>query len=739
MLDILSGPFQPEVNKAGTEILYGVENAVGKGIEFMARVQKRMDITFDSRGPSIVVEIPAYWNGYLDIIRRGGSIRVVTEITPANIGYCKQIAKIAQVRHLNGMIGGIAMNEKEYMATTTLEEAKPLTQVIYSNVDEVVRQGECLFESLWENAIPAEDRIKEIEDGVEPERTRIIYGSDRIVKWTIEFFSKIKESWDSCVQVGGPPLLFENADLRNAFTLLNDRGIKLRCITEITLDNLSYCKRLIKIAEVRHLDKIKGSFGIADKKQYAGSGIVHHTAITSRLIVSTVRPFVEQQQFSFEALWEKAIDAKQRIRQIEEGLEPEYIRTVDNRDEVLRTAFEIVDRAQKEIRIIFSTPNGFRRQNQEGGTRHLMAAARGRGLRIRILVPFEKGIQEEVERSIGQRSSTLSNSQELKQDLIVRYLEPAWRTSISLVIADTKFALAIESNDDTKATVSEAIGLATISNSKATVSSYISMFESLWVQSEMHERLKANSRMQQEFINIAAHELRSPIQPILGLSDILYHKAASNEQRELVGIIMRNARRLQRLAENILDVTKIEGQILKLYKQQFDLKDLVADALDDFRNSREYKDKEGKVQLSFQQENENEDNNIIVEADKEKIRQVIRNLLNNAFEFTKEGKVWVKVAKISNIDDKNNSGDDGIFAAVSIRDSGIGIAPEVLPVMFEKFVTLSERGTGLGLFISKGIVDAHGGKIWGKNNSEEGKKGAIFTFTLPLKNDAIPS
>lgn len=706
----------------------------------MANVQKRMDITFDSHGPSIVVEIPAYWNGYLDIIRRGASIRVVTEITPANIRYCKQIAKIAQVRHLNGMIGGIAMNEKEYMATTTLEEAKPLTQVIYSNVDDVVRQGECLFESLWDNAIPSEDRIREIEEGAEPERTKIIYGSDRIRVWTAEFISKIKETFDSCMDANTPEILFENEDLRSAYLLLRDRGIRLRCITEITQDNLSYCKQLMRIADVRHLDRLKGTFGIADKKKYAASGIAHHSGITTRLIVSSIRPFVEIQQFSFQALWEKATVAEQRIRQIEECWEPEYIKTVDNHDEVLHTALEIIEKAQKEIRLIFSTPNAFRRQDQEGGTRHLLAAARERNLSIRILIPFEKGMEEEVEGSIRQLSSTLGNSQKVEPDLSIRYLEPAWRTSISLVIADTKFALAIESKDDTKTTVSEAIGLATLSNSKATVSSYISMFESLWVQSEIHEKLKARSKMQQEFINIAAHELRSPIQPILGLSDILYHKTENSEQRELVAIIMRNARRLQKLAENILDVTKIEGQMLKLYKQEFDLKDLVVDALRDFKNSQGYKDKEDKVQLLFQRENGNEDNNdsIIVEADKEKIRQVIRNLLNNAFEFTKEGTVIVRVAKAHNPGGKNDNGDDDIFAAVSIRDTGVGIAPEVLPVMFEKFVSLSERGTGLGLFISKGIVEAHQGKIWGENNSEEKKAGATFTFTLPLK-DRVPS
>jgi two-component system sensor histidine kinase VicK len=758
----LSTSNQPEVkNKetaaaaATTEILYGAENAVGRGIKFMSNVQKRMDITFDHRGPSIVVEIPSYWNGYLDIIRRGGEIRIVTEITSANVNYCKQIAKIAKVRHLNGMIGGIAMNETEYMATTTLEESRPLTQVIYSNVDEVVRQGRCLFESLWENAIPAEDRLREIEEGVEPERTRVMHGSDQILNWTMESFSKIRETFDSCMTSDGPSILFENAALMKAYAQLKDRGIKLRFLTEITADNLPYCKQIAKIAEVRHLDRVKGTFGIADKRQYAASGIAHKGEVPSRLIVSTVRVFVEHQQYSFDALWEKAMSAEQRIGQIEEGLEPEYIKTINN-SEVQRIVYELLDRAQEEVRIIFSTANAFRRQKRAGGLQYLIAIAKKRRLRIRLLAPLDKNIQKEYERFVRELPPASHHhhphNQDDKQIVDIRYIEPGWHSKISLLIVDSRFSLAAELKDDTKETVNEAIGLATLSNSKATVSSYVSMFESMWMQSELHEKLKVHSKMQHEFINIAAHELRTPIQPIIGLSDVLYINTTDDRQRELVTIINRNARRLKTLAENILDVTKIESHSLKLQKDDFNLKELVADTIQDVKTSQEYKD--SKVQLFYKSGRDQDDtgrgddDDIVVEADKEKIMQVIRNLLDNALEFTNEGGVVnVEVAKTHTNNGYGEAASD-LAAVVSVKDTGAGIAPEILPVMFEKFVTKSNKGTGLGLFISKGIVEAHGGRIWGENNyycynrGEGGgskekkgkKKGATFTFTLPLKN-----
>ena len=149
-----------------TEVLYGAENAVGRGVNFMKNVKKRMDICFDSKAPSIVVEIEAYRNGYKDIRNRGGKIRAFTEITKENIHYCTELMKLVdELRHLEGMKGGIAVSEAEYMATTVLQEATPLTQVIYSNIREVVEQMQYIFDIFWYRAIPAGQKIREIEEG----------------------------------------------------------------------------------------------------------------------------------------------------------------------------------------------------------------------------------------------------------------------------------------------------------------------------------------------------------------------------------------------------------------------------------------------------------------------------------------------------------------------------------------------------------------------------------------------
>jgi signal transduction histidine kinase len=260
--------------------------------------------------------------------------------------------------------------------------------------------------------------------------------------------------------------------------------------------------------------------------------------------------------------------------------------------------------------------------------------------------------------------------------------------------------------------------------------------------SSLNERLKIHDKAQQEFINVAAHELRTPIQPIIGLSDILLSKIKDNESRQLVDAIFRNAKRLQRLSQDILDVTKIEGGSLKLNKEHLNLYEVILNVADDYRNQiknsnmniklvyefyKKQAKEEGEQKQQYPQKKKQQlliqDNAIVVEADKEKIIQVISNLLNNAIKFTKEGTISIITEKEENGHSKE--------VIVSIKDTGEGIDPEVLPKLFSKFVAKSYQGTGLGLFISKSIVKAHGGRIWAENNADA--KGATFSFTLPLK------
>jgi signal transduction histidine kinase len=238
---------------------------------------------------------------------------------------------------------------------------------------------------------------------------------------------------------------------------------------------------------------------------------------------------------------------------------------------------------------------------------------------------------------------------------------------------------------------------------------------------EANEQLKVHDKMQKEFINIASHELRTPIQPIVTFTEIIRSKIKEPRQQELLDITIRNAKRLKRLTDDILDVSKIESQSLNLKKERFNLKDVITNSISDIVTNRHL-------------DNDNEINAVkiiseaqdaFVEADKGRITQVISNLLDNAVKFT-EKHITKGMGAINIATEKING-----QIHVSIKDNGPGIDPEILPRLFEKFVSRSYQGTGLGLFICKSIVEAHGGRIWALNNSD-GKGGAIFTFSLPF-------
>jgi signal transduction histidine kinase len=226
---------------------------------------------------------------------------------------------------------------------------------------------------------------------------------------------------------------------------------------------------------------------------------------------------------------------------------------------------------------------------------------------------------------------------------------------------------------------------------------------------EALEQLKDHDRMQREFINVAAHELRTPTQAIIGYSDLFYLRP---ESRELaIKAIARNAERLERLTHDILDVTRIEGHRLDLNKEKFDVSEVVASAIEDTK--RRVNDNNDSIKFQYTPRK------IVVEADRMRISQVVSNLLGNAVKFTKQGTVYISA------DSKDGE------AIVSVKDSGTGIDPEIVSRLFTKFTSKSQTGTGLGLFISKSIIEAHGGRIWAENNKDS--KGATFTFRMPLE------
>jgi signal transduction histidine kinase/ActR/RegA family two-component response regulator len=418
---------------------------------------------------------------------------------------------------------------------------------------------------------------------------------------------------------------------------------------------------------------------------------------------------------------------------------------VRNSTKAQKLYLKILKSAAKEILLIFPTTNALFRQEKIGVIQLLKETANGQKVRVRILMPVSN-LTEHIVQSLTQQHS-----------IVIRCIEPTPDTEATILVVDRKVSLVIELKDDTKDTFIEAVGLSTRSNSKAGILSHVTIFENLWKQSELyqeikdsHENIKSanrkleiNNKILNNFIQSAAHELRNPIQPILGISQIIKTKMTQTEERELnveeicslLDVIIRNARKLHGLTDDVLDITRIETNSLHLKMETFNLKELMQVLVDEYKSQNNNTMKNGNnnhrnIKLSLiptttttTEEAQNADL-FLIKADKGRISQVISNLLSNAAKFTNEH-------DIINVDIEQKNNDSRREFIVSIKDTGPGIDSEIFPRLFTKFATKSEKGVGLGLFICKNIIEAHNGKIWAENNAD-GKGGATFVFSLPL-------
>ena len=462
------------------------------------------------------------------------------------------------------------------------------------------------------------------------------------------------------------------------------------------------------------------------------------------------------------------------------------IKILQDPHEILQLGGQMLDSSSKEILITVSSANTFLRQSKSGILQKLfyMLDNGKTGIdTIKILTPVNDLVFNVLEGLYKKYPNIQAKTIE----------EPELQIQVTILIVDRKSCLVIELKDDSKPVPEEAMGTATYSKSGPTVMSYFTIFETLWKQSELYAKLQAHEAAQREFFNLAAHELRTPIQPILGLSESILMKGENRDLDHYHTIILRNARRLQTLAENILDVTKIEANNVGLRKESVDLHSLIFEVIKDFKGKIssdcqliEQGEEKGSEQRNFpflqrdikillrpevniqysgqqQQENHNqgggdERENVVsshaassesppplmVLIDRNRIEQVLNNLISNALWSVTYGKERNKDLKIEGVNGKDGNGRyievstqiDSTHnrVIVTVKDNGEGISQDMFPKLFTKFATKDDRGLGLGLYICKGIVEAHGGEIWAENKQVDktNDSGAAFRFSLPI-------
>lgn len=325
----------------------------------------------------------------------------------------------------------------------------------------------------------------------------------------LSLIAKTSERLDCCYDKNGPAVQIGNEFLWNGFAQLKYKGTKLRLITEITKENIAYCKTMMRYFEVRHTDGIKGNFVISDRQEYLANVLTSDERPSKDLVHINVKSFVDMQQYLFDTLWERTSDAKAKIKEIELGLDKEFLETLVLPQEIKKILLNLLGSATYEILMLFSTVNSFYRADQEG-ILHVLKNASSRGVNVRLLVPMDDdGIKEIAEKKLKEK----------KRQIQIQYIRKPLQTNIITLIVDQSLSLSIEINDDSSNSFEQANGKAAYSNIESNVSSCASIFESLWIQSELDKQNRTKQFYFQAFMG-------------QGLKDETYQRQWKNKKEQ---------------------------------------------------------------------------------------------------------------------------------------------------------------------------------------------------------------
>jgi two-component system sensor histidine kinase VicK len=451
----------------------------------------------------------------------------------------------------------------------------------------------------------------------------VLDGMENTVKVIQQFYSKVNNESNLVTDANGPQAIVEVKEYRAVLESLIKRGVKRRLLTEITPENLPYCKQLVSVLELRHLEGLKGNFAVSET-EYMASAILYKTEPIAQIIYSNAKAIVDQHKYLFNTLWNRAVPGEQRIKEIEQGIEPEFVEVINDGKKVAELILESARGVKKEALLILPQPKTMRWLEKPGVWSYLIDSA-NRGANIRVVTPLADENSELVEQITANAP-----------DIEILAGPPS---SLCLFIQDTDRYLIVEDKDPDAAEAPDAISVAIYSNSRNGVLSFKSFFETLWKQSQLYEELKATKekieaqdRVQREFLDIAAHELRTPIQPILGMANLIEALFAEGKKvsmtKEDIALIIRNAKRLEHLSADILEVARIESGNLHLNTEQFNMRDLIMTAVKDVKDQNEINEHD-KLRIDC------ESGDIFIDGDRDKILQVVSNFLANAAKFTR--------------------------------------------------------------------------------------------------------
>jgi hypothetical protein len=401
----ISLPFNDLVEKM--EVFYGTEKVISEELLFFSKSRQHIDTCMDSTRPSFAIGIESIKRSFVDARNRGVKLRYLTEITDANISYCKELMSIVEVRHLDGIKGNFMVSEIEYLApVTSHEETKPepAALIIYSSVREIVEHQQYVFETLWDKSISAERRIRELKDGITTHyQTKVIEDPYNVVKEISRLIANSNEIY-TCLTSGGMHychnyFLETRKELFDKQKKGDHKGV--RYITDIDQDNVKFAKEFLDAGmRIRHVKNLPPmSFTVSNKEMAATIEKMDGGRMIQSLLISNEPVYINHFHSIFEELWAKGIDAEDRIKEIDEGTDLTEIEIIQNPRGGIERAWSYVAKSEYEVLSIFSTPNAFRRQMKMGLLQLLKEATEQRHVQVRILIPGDKKIKDTIDQA----------------------------------------------------------------------------------------------------------------------------------------------------------------------------------------------------------------------------------------------------------------------------------------------------------------------------------------------------
>ncbi|MDA4118446.1 MAG: HAMP domain-containing histidine kinase [Thaumarchaeota archaeon] len=554
------------------------------------------------------------------------------------------------------------------------------------------------------------------------ERTEVLRGSENIRGAAMKFFADAKTRIDVCAATVARNQQEGTQDLAQAYFGAEKRGVTLRVLTEITRENVAYCKGLMKVVQFRHLDGSRGNFAITDNEYIANPG-TEEFSMAGPILYSNEAAFVRNQRAVFDALWEGATPAEERISEIEQGTVPPRIEVIRDPQKVRERFVDLIGQAKDEIQRLLPTVNAFRREEKIGVVDSLWVAATERGVRVSMLTP-DSLVQQSLQ-TINKQGELTFGRKLIEHRSIV---EAPTRGTVTVLIVDRNASLIIEQKDDSQLDFAEAIGLATFSSSTSTVKANIQFFERTWEQVELEEREKValnnekRARRSAELLqDILSHDIRNYNQIAVTSAEVLQaDQANAEEKRALLDAILKATRG----SSDLIQRTKKLGSILS----QADVELYPIDVERSLQTSVALIIKahpERSINLSASVESGAQ-----VLAD-DLLEEVFTNVLSNSVNYTERDEVPVEIqmeeVEAVVIDEKRRP-----YWKITFTDQGKGIPDKLKEKIFTRYLS-SATGAGLGLSIVHAlIVERYSGKVAITDRVEgDYKKGTKVEVWLP--------